>query len=143
MNHFKVAYWKKNKPTGTRKYIVSGMKLSYEDVLFDFTLCHLCERNYFLDYEWFMLNEHVFVKRLRANSLICEYEVSLFDLQNRSILLEVYNVEIECLENDNSCNLFNEHYDLEEPRIKNTAKKKQPTEWLMEESPAIRNFYSC
>lgn len=140
MNVFKVKYWKKNKPNGTRKFNIFGSDVNYEKVLFDGTLSHLCERTYFHNYEWFMLNEHVFVKRLKANSFICEYEVSLFDMHNTSKLLEVYNVEIECIENDQSCDLFNEENQLKEPLMRKIEKEKHLTDWFLKEPRAIRSF---
>lgn len=140
MSVFNVKYWKKNKPNGTRNFQVFGINLTYEKVLFEFTISHLCERNYSHNYEWFMLNEHVFAKRLIANGARCEYEILLYEMNNFRKLLAEYNIEIECLENDNSADIFKEALELKEPRIKKLAKEKSPTEWFLKESIAIRNF---
>lgn len=140
MNVFKVKYWKIDKLNGTRKFNVRGSDINYERVLFDFTLSHLCERTYFHNYEWFMLNEHVFVKRLKANSVICEYQVSFFDIHNKSKLLETYKVEIECLENDHSKDLFLQQFEIKEPMHREIEKEKLPTAWFLEEPRAVRWF---
>lgn len=141
MNVFNVRYWKKGKENGVRKYrLHSFCSDTYESVLFEFTLDHLCESSYYWDYEWYMLNENIFVKRIRANSLICEYEVTLLDWSDRSKILANYIVEMECLEPENSDDILKQEKELKPIKLVKPLKEKLPTVWLKNESGAIRRF---
>ncbi|WP_343633973.1 hypothetical protein [Fluviicola sp.] len=141
MNVFNVRYWKKGKENGVRKYRLHSLcSDTYESVLFEFTLDHLCESSYYWDYEWYMLNEHVFVKRIRANSLICEYEVTLLHWKDRSKIVATYIVEMECLESENSDNILKQEKELKPLKLAKPLKEKLPTVWLKNESGAIRRF---
>lgn len=141
MNVFNVSYWKKGKETGTRKYRLNSLcSDTYESVLFEFTLNHLCESSYYWNYEWYMLNEDVFVKRIRANSLICEYEVILLHWRDRSKILANYIIEMECLESDGSVDILEQEKELKPLKLAKPLKEKLPTAWLKNESGAIRRF---
>lgn len=140
MSVFKVNYWRKGKEKGKRGFTGFFNSTTFEQVLFESTITDLCESNYFTHYEWFYLNEVVFVKRIKANGVRCEYKVLLYNMYDRSKLLSEYEVEIECLENDKSVDILLEEITLEEPKRIKPEKKKQLTEWFRKESTTIKCF---
>jgi hypothetical protein len=140
MSVFRVKYWKKGKPTGSRSYTYYAQSTTFEEVLFGLMLNHICERNYYINYEWFMINEWVFVKRVQANGITCEYVVTLLVWQDRSRIAAEYIVEIEYLENDGTVNILDQKEDLE-PMVTETPKKtKLPTDWYKNETRGVRFF---
>ncbi|WP_430405255.1 hypothetical protein [Fluviicola sp.] len=140
MSVFTVNYWRKGKEQGKRGFIGFFNSTTYERVLFDSVLGDLCESTYSMHYESFFLNNDIFIKRTKANGLRCEYTVRLFELGNRSTLLSEYEVEIECLENDNSIDLFLQEEELKEPKRVISKKTKQHTEWFRNETRGIKWF---
>lgn len=140
MSVFKVNYWRKGKEQGKRGFIGFFNSTTFEEVLFETTLSTLCESTYYTHYEWFFLNEVVFIKRAKANGARCEYNVLLFDLYDRSKLQSEYEVEIECLENDGSIDLLLQEKELKEPKRITSKKSRQLTEWFRKESTTIKCF---
>lgn len=140
MNKFNVKYCRKNQIMGTQSFPVFAASTTSEEVLFEFVLSDLCESNYHTHYWWQMLNEHIFVKRIKAAGPLCEYQVLLFDIQERSKLVVEYEVEIDCIINDGTVDIFHQEEDLQTPTTKKPKKEKLPTEWFLKESSAIKGF---
>lgn len=140
MSVFTVNYWRKGKEQGKRGFIGFFNSTTYERVLFDSVLRDLCESTYSMHYEWFFLNNDIFIKRTKANGVRCEYTVRLFKLGDRSKLLSEYEVEIECLENDGSIDLLLQEEEMKEPKRIKPQKRKSTTEWFRKETWAIKWF---
>jgi hypothetical protein len=142
MNAFRVKYFKTGKPKGARGFLCFDSR-TYEDVLFTQTINNLCMPNYQTEYWYVMLNEHIFIKRLRANSSICIYEVQLFDMSQRTKFLVEYQVEIECVENDGCGDILEQEQEIipiEQRKPANPTKSERLTEWYSKEPRAVRIF---
>lgn len=140
MSEFVVKYWRKGKPTGARPFI--ALNSTFEKVLFEMTLGDICESSYHTHYEWFYLNEIIFIKRTIANGPLCEYEVTLFDWYDKSKLQAEFIVEIECIINDNSVDVFeqNEELQVAPTIVRKPIKEKEHTKWFLAEERATRSF---
>jgi len=105
MSEYQVKYGKISSPTSFRKLPI-GSSLSYEDILMEFVIDKICDNVYGCDYDYFMNGEHVFFHRKNANDFICEYEMVLTDMNKRDKVLFVYQIVIECIENDGEVDLL-------------------------------------
>lgn len=151
INLFEVKFWEEGKPQGTRSFQARNYD-SYEKILFNCVLSGLCMRKYHTEYEWFMLNEHVFIKRINANSHICEYRIQLYDMFNREKFICDFNVEIHTITycypdgEDYLKMLLSEEKEYQKKESQLTEKdnrtngNKKLTKWVLEESSAIRWF---
>lgn len=144
MNEFEVKFWEEGKPTGARTFLATNYE-SFESVLFNCVLSDICMRKYETEYWWSMLGDHVFVNRLRANSHICEYEITLNTLHNRTRLLAKFRVEIHTIRYATGHPeypeiLLRQEQDVDR-RVEHPKKKEQHfTKWILKEPRATRMF---
>lgn len=144
MNQFEVKFWEEDKPTGTRSFPCNNYD-SFEEVLFNCVISDLCMRKYDTEYWWPMLGDHVFVQRLHANAHICEYEITLNALSDRTKFLAKFRVEIQTIwyateHPDYPEILLCEEQDVDKRVDHSKKKEKHFTKWILEESRAVRMF---
>lgn len=139
-NQFNVKYFKVNQPTSTRYLGVNG-PFTFEDVMVEYILELLCEKTYkYYFYE--MIGQYVTMKRSNVFNEICQYSVILRDLENLEKVLFEYNVEIDCIKNNNNINLAEEKYIIDSNNGSFTPKFKDKkfTKWILNERLAVRTF---
>lgn len=147
VSQFECKFWEEGKPTGTRGFLVVNHD-SYEEILVECVMNDICLRKYHMDYWWPMLNDHIFVKRMHANSHICEYKIDLYDPRKKDNLIGTFFVEITTLsysfpKGDNPTKLLLEEsneYKQKRIAIQKAAKEEHLTKWVREETRAIRWF---
>lgn len=142
MSVFRVKYYRTGKARGARGFI-SLHGRSYEDVLINQAFDDLCQSVYQHTDRYVFLDNFAFVKRIRANSKLCIYQVMLFDWRDKTKLLAEYQVEIECEINDGLTDIFEQDCEfapVPEKTMSKPLKEKSPTTWLMQEPRAVRWF---
>lgn len=141
MSYFKISYWKKNKPTGTRKIEVFEENATFEDILFDNVLNSLCETALGQPYYWEMFNKYVFIHRKKAIGLDCEYIISILDNRTSSNKKIEFDIEIECIKNNSEIDLFFERFEYKTFSKQVIQKKKTTTDWFKKEPQLPLNLF--
>lgn len=96
MNLFSVEYRKVGKPTSTRKFTLVSPD-TYDRILYDDVINNITMSVYKTELLGFELEEMIDVRRIVANQLMCEYQITLKDINRTGKTVAEYEVEINCL----------------------------------------------
>lgn len=140
-NIYQIAYFKKGKPTGKRKFIFHGNS-TFEEILFDCVLNPICNSVYKMDYWYAMLGTNLIITRKSIGGLICIYSIVMKAWKESKPILCEYEVEINCLFDTKEIDLFEEYRNEpgEIPYPKIVEKSKTLAKWVRAETHGIKHF---
>lgn len=96
MNLFSVEYRKVGKPTSTRKFTLVS-PFTYDIILYEDVMDKITMSVYKAKLLGFEMEEIIDVKRIIANQSMCEYKITLKDINRNGETVAEYEVEINCL----------------------------------------------
>lgn len=96
MNLFSIEYRKVGKPTSTRKFTLES-PFTYDIILYDDVMDKITLSVYKTELLGVEMEEFIEVERIISNQVMCEYLITLKDLNGSGKILFQYEVEINCL----------------------------------------------
>ncbi|MCT4589120.1 MAG: hypothetical protein N4A71_14960 [Carboxylicivirga sp.] len=143
---YQIKYGKAEDPTTTRYESHSTIDAeTYDSIIFDNVLNHLCNKVYDQDYFHEFIGNIVFIEVVKANNLIGEFRIRFLDFDTCEEEC-VYSVVIEPkFDVDSQYNLA----ELDEPYAEYPPKKKKVVqdknskeiaEWVLQEKGGIKEF---